>query len=141
MKPIVSAPFVSLFLILTVIFVATARTPSGLPVKIAYQAKDCGDGRTIIAHVLQHGGVRLNREDEIQVSALANRLHEVFANTTEPVVFVKAELDVTFQSVAEIIDIAESQVDYVAILTPAVEKEPGFCLLIRAPTDSHIARP
>ena len=46
------APFVSLFLILTVIFAATARTPKGITVQIAYRAKDCGDSRIVIAHVL-----------------------------------------------------------------------------------------
>ena len=137
-KPVVSAPFVSLFLILTLIFAATARTAKGLPVKIAYQAKDCGDGRIVIAHVLQNGGVRLNREDEIKVNALANRLHEIYANTAERVLFLKADPDVPFQSVAEIIDIAQSQVDFVGILTPAVEKEPGLCLSIRVPADFHI---
>src|SRR5579862_31668 len=90
MKPLVLAPFVSLFLILTVIFAATARTPKGLSVKIAYQAKDCGDGRTIIARLLENGSVRLNREDEVKVTALANRLHEVFANTAERLLFIRA---------------------------------------------------
>ena len=87
----------------------------------------------MVANVLHNGSVRLNREDDIQVNALANRLHEIFADTAERVLFLKADPKVPFQSVAEVIDIAQRQVDYVAILTPAVENEPGFCLAIGLP--------
>jgi biopolymer transport protein ExbD len=131
---------VSLFLILTVIFAATARMSKGLPVKIACRSTDYyGDCRPVVAHILQNGIVRLNREDEIKVNALANRLHESFATRAERVLFVKADPDVPFQSVAEIIDIAQTEVEYVGILTSAVEKEPGFCLSIRVPRNFPVA--
>jgi biopolymer transport protein ExbD len=129
-KTVALAPFVSLFLILTVIFAATAGTSKGLHVGIAYRPKDCGDGQIVVAHVLQNGSVRLNQEQEIKRNALAKRLHEIFATTAERLLFIKADPDLAFQTVAEIIDIAQSQVDYVGILTPAVENEPGLCLSI-----------
>jgi biopolymer transport protein TolR len=139
MKPVLSAPFVSLFLLLSVIFAATALTSKGLLVKIAYRPKECyDDQRIVVAHVLQNGAVRLNLEEPIKGNALAKRLHEIFATRAERVVFVKGDPDLRFQSVAEIIDIAQSQVDYVAILTPAVEQEPG-CLSIRVPRNVQVA--
>jgi biopolymer transport protein ExbD len=93
MKPVISVPFVSLFLLLSVIFAATAaRSSKGLPVKIAYRSTDFGDCRPVVAHALQNGSVRLNRETEIQVNALAQRLHEIFATRAERVLFLKADL-------------------------------------------------
>jgi len=44
----------------------------------------------------------------LQVNALANRLHEIFADTAERVLFLKADPKLPFQSVAEIIDILRS---------------------------------
>ena len=135
MKPLLSAPFVSLFLILAVIVAATARTPKGLPVGIVHRLRDCGERRSsfprgieVIAHVRQNGSVRLNLEEAITRNVLAKRLHELFRTRTERVLFLKADPDLPFQSVAEIIDIAQSEVDYVGILTPAVEKETFVCL-------------
>ena len=100
--------------------------------RIAYRSTDYyGDCRPVVARLLENGSVRLNREDEVKVTALANRLHEVFANTAERLLFIRADPDLPFQSVAKIIEIAQSEVDYLGILTPEVEKEPGVCLSVR----------
>ena len=126
-------PFVSLFLILLV--VVAAREPShGLSVQIAHQDKDCGDGRTVVARVLENGKVRLfgwPRDEDLGRGEFADRLRVIYSTRSERVLFLMADSNLPFQSVAEIIDSAEKLGDFVAILTPRVE--PGPCLSIHLP--------
>jgi biopolymer transport protein TolR len=124
---LVLAPFVSLVLILmpTVILVHRDK-PHGLPLQIAYQDKECFDNRRdVVAQVLANGNVSLNSEvPEIRRSQLADRLNQIFRTRAERLIFIEADPDLPLSSVVEIIDISQSQVDFVAILTPAAE---GAC--------------
>ena len=124
------APFVSLFLILLLV-VAAGDTPHGLSVQIAYQDKDCGDGRTVVARVLGTGKVRLfgwPRDEDLGPGEFADRLRVIYSTRSERVLFLMADSNLPFQSVAEIIDTSEKLGDFVAILTRRVE--PGPCLSI-----------
>jgi len=123
------APLVSLVLILmpTVILVHRDK-PHGLPLQIAYQEKDCSDNnRLVVARVMTNGKVSLNNEVELRRSELADRLHQIFRSRAERVLFIEADPDLPVSSVAEVIDISQKQVDFVAILTPAAG---GTCLSI-----------
>ena len=130
-RTLVSAPFVSLVLILMPISIAVHRDkPHGLPLQIAYQGKgeNCETGRLVVARVLANGNVSLNREVELRRSELADRLNQIFRTRAERVVFIEADPDLPISSVADVIDISRSQVDLVVIVTPAVEA--GYCLSI-----------
>lgn len=135
------APFVSLFLILTSIVAATFGSRQGVMVGIAQRVEE-GECRTVVAHVLANGAIRLNLEPELKRTELAARLHEIFRTRAERLLFVKADPEVAFQDVADVIEIAQSEVQHVAILTPEVEKQPGVCLTIRLPvTPAHPSTP
>lgn len=127
------APFVSLYVVLAFTVLATSRSAKGLPVKIAYQAKRCGDGRTTVVRVLKNGNVRIfdNGVQETKRAELADRLRAIFRTRAERVLFLTADSNLPFQSVADVIDISESVVDFVAIVTPAVA--PGYCLSMNFP--------
>ncbi len=108
-----------------------SRNPDiyGLPVYLAVPPKFCADGRTIVVHVHRGGSLNLNSET-LERGGLENRLKEVFATRAERLLFVKGDPDVDFGEVAQIIDMARTQADYVALITPSIEKDIGerpFC--------------
>jgi biopolymer transport protein ExbD/biopolymer transport protein TolR len=128
---LVSAPFVGLVLILMLTgFVRDP--PTGLPLLIAYDDRRheeiCEDGRLIIVRVLTNGKVNLNNEVEMRPSELGDRLNQIFRTRAERVLFIEADADLPVSSVAGVIDISQSQVDRVVIVTPTVEA--GYCLSI-----------
>lgn len=112
------------------------QVPKGIPVYIAEQPKFCADGRIIVVYVLRDGFLKLNSE-KLKRDDLKSRLHEIFQTMAERVLFVKGDPGLPFQKVLEVIDIARTEVDYVALLTPYVEKEATangvWCLTIPNP--------
>jgi biopolymer transport protein TolR len=122
-----------------------SRNPDiyGLPVYIAVPPKSCGDGRTFVVQVHHGGSLNLNNET-VERGGLEDRLKEVFATRAERLLFVKGDPDVDFGEIAQIIDIARAQADYVALITPSIEKEirerPFCCCLTIIPRKSKRAR-
>jgi biopolymer transport protein ExbD len=112
------------------------HSPTGLPVYLPVLPKNCGDGRTIVLRVHGGGSLNLNMES-VDRSGLDNRLKEIFATRAERLIFVKGDPELDFREVAQIIDIARTQTEYVALLTPSVEREmnerPFCCCLTIAP--------
>lgn len=116
-----------------------SRNPDiyGLPVYIAVPPKSCSDGSTIVVQV-HHGGSLNLHSETLDRGGLENRLKEVFATRAERLLFVKGDPDVDFGEIAQIIGIARTQADYVALITPSIEKETSecpscCCLTIRLP--------
>jgi biopolymer transport protein ExbD len=130
MRMLNSAPLAALFLALTPIVFVCLAPSAGLPVLTARQI-DCGDDdrRTIVIQVLQGGKIKLNMEDSDRVR-LGKRLHEVFKTRAEQVVFISADPQLSFQDVAEVIDIATKHVDNVALLSPTQKLDLSHCLTI-----------
>jgi biopolymer transport protein TolR len=125
-----SAPLAALFLILTVIPATIRVTSRGYPVKVAQSLSgDCGDGPLFVVEVLHGGALRLNSVD-LKRSQLATLLYHIFKTRAERVVFIRADREVSFRQVAEVIDIASAQADYVAIITPSVRLGPPYCLIV-----------
>lgn len=124
-----TTPFVSLFLILTAIVVAVFGTPRGVPVVLANRSDDCGDGITILAHVRRNGDVTLNHE-EVKRDQLERRLKEIFGRRVERILFLQADAELPFQDVVNVISTAQTQVEYVALITPSVAAQSGFCLTV-----------
>ncbi|MCU1339441.1 MAG: hypothetical protein JWO19_5022 [Bryobacterales bacterium] len=64
-------------------------------------------------------------------SEFANHLQEIFKSRSERVLFLMADPNQSYQSVADIIDTSRKLVDFVAIVTSPVQ--PGYCLSIHFP--------
>jgi biopolymer transport protein ExbD len=60
----------------------------------------------VVVTVLGNGTVRLNQES-VALEDLDGRLRGVFKNAPSHVIFVRADKDMDFQAVAEVIDIAK----------------------------------
>lgn len=119
---VTSAPLAGLFLLLTPVVLTSFAPSQGFPVFIAEPKTDCGDWQAIVVQVFSDGALRLNREP-ITLDTLEGRLKTVFSFRAEKLLFVKADPDVPFGTVAKLIEIGSRQVPMVAILTDAVAKE------------------
>jgi biopolymer transport protein TolR len=120
-------------ILLLLVAVTIGDVSRGLPVQIAYQDQRCNDDRRdTFLEVLKNGDLRIfgsGAPQDVKRSELARRLEEVFRTRSERVLFIKADSNLPFQSVAEVIDISKPHVSFVALLTPAVEA--GLCSRIR----------
>lgn len=111
----------------------------------------CSDLRDIVLEVLPGGGLKLNGENQRRED-LGPRLEDIFRSRYYRYVFVRGGPNVSFGEVAEVIEIAARQVDYVAIVTPSVTRQAtyqgngclpeldpggGTCLDPNLPSDYH----
>jgi hypothetical protein len=123
---------------LTTFVKGCSRPPTGLAVRIAGLGR-CGDVRDIVLEVLPGGALRMNSENQRR-DELGQRLEDMFRTRYYRYVFIKGDPNVSFGEVAEVIDIASKEVDFVAILTPSVIRkatshEDGTCLDPNLPAD------
>jgi biopolymer transport protein TolR len=124
-------PLIDVLLVLLIIFmVLTPMTPEGLGALVPQAPSSSSPPipmpRTIVVQVL-HGDadqptrLKINEEDATWEN-VENRLHAIFANRVEKVVFIKGDENVTFDSIAQIIDRAHGAgVDKVGLLTAKIE--------------------
>jgi biopolymer transport protein ExbD len=123
-------------LLVLAVFASTPPVSHGFRLRLA-KLEPCGfdDRRTVVLQALQAGKYRINVED-VTIGELAGKLETIFRTRAERVVFVTAEADVPFSRVAELIDVAATQVDNIALL-PSLEtllrprKEPLCAGLVR----------
>jgi len=119
-------PLIDVLLVLLIIFmVITPLTPHGLeamapqPPKKNQPVQD--DTRTVVIVIEKDKSMKLN-QDPIEESKLGDRLTEVFKTRAERVVFVKADGDLPFETVARAIDIAKGAgIDKIGLMTPKIE--------------------
>jgi biopolymer transport protein TolR len=122
---------IDVLLVLLIIFmVLTPMTPGGLDALIPQAPSSSSPPipmpRTIVVQVLrgdaeQPARLRINEED-VTWDNIETRLHAIFANRVEKVVFIKGDEDVTFNNIAQVIDREHSGgVDKVGLLTAKVE--------------------
>ena len=80
--------------------------------------------RTVVIQVSELGGVRRVKinEDEVAWGELQERLMRIFVSRVEKVAFVKADNDMEFETVAEVIDTAHhAGVERIGLITERME--------------------
>jgi biopolymer transport protein TolR len=121
-------PLIDVLLVLLIIFmVITPLTPHGLDV-LAPQPPPPNtpppppdQDRTVVIVIDKDKSVKLN-QDPITWDHLQDRLTEVFKTRAERVVFVRADKELLFDTVAQAIDMAKgANIDKVGLMTPKIE--------------------
>jgi biopolymer transport protein ExbD len=121
-------PLIDVLLVLLIIFmVITPLTPMGLDV-LAPQPPPPNtpppppdQDRTVVIVIDKDKSLKLN-QDPIDWPHLGERLEFVFKTRAERVVFVRADKDLPFETVANAIDIAKGAgIDKIGLMTPKIE--------------------
>ena len=120
-------PLIDVLLVLLIIFmVVTPVPPKGLATMVPQLPKNDGpsepERNVVVVQLLDHGlgqepTLKINQEDATWDS-LQGRLTDVYKMRAEKVMFVRADGDVAFQSVAKAIDIGHaSGVEKIGLIT------------------------
>jgi biopolymer transport protein TolR len=124
-------PMIDILLVLLIIFmVITPLTPKGLDALVPQPPKNKDNNpppsdRTVVVQLLKGNGDKANlkiNQDDVTWENLEGRLNDIFKTRAEKVMFVKADPDLTFNEVAQVIDISHSAgVDKVGLITAKIE--------------------
>jgi biopolymer transport protein TolR len=116
-----------LLVLLIIFMVITPLTPHGLDV-LAPQPPPPNalppppdQDRTVVIVIDKDKNVKLN-QDPVDWDHLQDRLTEVFKTRAERVVFVRADKELLFDTVAQAIDMAKGAgIDKIGLMTPKIE--------------------
>ena len=124
-------PMIDILLVLLIIFmVITPLTPKGLDALVPQPPKNKDNNpppsdRTVVVQLFKGSGDKANlkiNQDDVTWENLEGHLNDIFKTRAEKVMFVKADPDLTFNEVAQVIDIAHSAgVDKVGLITAKIE--------------------
>jgi biopolymer transport protein TolR len=121
-------PLIDVLLVLLIIFmVIVPVTPKGLAAMVPQTPRpgQPAPDATIVVQILAGANgapvYRINDENIANASQLQSELSRIYAIRAEKVMFVKGDPGLTFESIAEAIDIGHAVgVDHIGILTPQV---------------------
>ncbi len=123
-------PMIDVLLVLIIIFMLiTPLTPHGLQALVPQPPKDKTpppeNDRTVVVQVLGNGSspstIKIN-QDDVTLETLEGRLTDIFKLRAEKIMFVRADQDIPFEQVAQVIDVAHSAgVDKVGLVTKNIE--------------------
>jgi len=114
-------PMIDVLLVLIIIFmVITPLTPKGLEALVPQPpppgAQAENNIRTVVISINEDHSLLIN-QDPVELSALQDRLVDIFKTRAERVVFVKGDPKLEFNWVAKVIDIAHgAQIDKVGLM-------------------------
>jgi biopolymer transport protein ExbD len=149
-----SAPVFALPAALSLALLVAACTPflrteysTGLSLELAStRCEYDGDDRLVVLHIANDGKLFLNQEQE-EWNSLAGRLSEIYSMRKNRTLYVLTDEGVTFQTVADAVDIAESTTSTkpqplditVRLVTPTAMKAP--CVLPPVPARVNLQGP
>ena len=123
-------PLIDVLLVLLIIFmVITPLTPKGLEALVPQPPKTNTppppNDRTVVVQILGDGSkvstIKIN-QDDVTLETLEGRLTDIFKIRAEKIMFVRADPDIPFEQVAQVIAIANSAgVDKVGLVTKNIE--------------------
>ncbi len=124
-------PLIDVLLVLLIIFmVITPLTPKGLEALVPQPPppnapQNVSQDRTVVVQVLAAPGepaLKIN-QDDVTWKDLQGRLSDIYKTRAEKVMFVKADTDLPFADVAQVIDIAHAAVPdiKVGLITARIE--------------------
>src|SRR5580698_129906 len=124
-------PMIDVLLVLLIIFmVIVPVTPRGLEALVPQPPKNPQqqppNDRTIVVQVIYRAGqaplYKIN-ETDVNFSELQSKLTDIYANRAERVMFVRGDDDVSFEYIADVIDIAKAaNVDHIGLMTPKIQE-------------------
>jgi len=135
--PLIVAPCLAILAGVVFMEYASYKTPTGLGIELAPpRCQLDGDDRLIVLRVTDGGNIFLNEERE-DWNGMARRLSRIYSGRKYRTLYLVAENDVSFQTVADTIDIVESAlVDggtesldiKVQLITPGAKDAQAPCL-------------